>query len=185
MLTKETQRDNTKLPTSSQDGFTLIELLVVISIIALLSSIILAALSSAKINAGNAARLELVHQYAIALENYRDDHNGLYPNNGYANTVVCVGANSSCFVNSGSYSNTINAALAQYIPGPPADTISVPTANGDFRGIMYSDSCSSGPCSGYTLWYWLYDEPISDCLGATNSLSSVYLNTAECTYSGS
>jgi general secretion pathway protein G len=59
-------------------GFTLIELLVVISIIGLLSSIVLAALSSAKAKARDARRMADIKQLQLALELYRDRF-GVYP----------------------------------------------------------------------------------------------------------
>ena len=59
-------------------GFTLIELLVVISIISLLSSIILAALNTARAKARDATRLSDMHQIQISLELYRDTY-GNYP----------------------------------------------------------------------------------------------------------
>jgi prepilin-type N-terminal cleavage/methylation domain-containing protein len=60
-------------------GFTLIELLVVISIIAMLSSIILSALSDARAKARDAKRLQDIRQIEIAMNMYQNDHNGNYP----------------------------------------------------------------------------------------------------------
>lgn len=62
-------------------GFTLIELLVVIAIIGLLSSIVLASLNAARAKARDAQRQSDVHNIDIALEEYANDHNGLYPPN--------------------------------------------------------------------------------------------------------
>jgi prepilin-type N-terminal cleavage/methylation domain-containing protein len=59
-------------------GFTLIELLVVISIIGLLSSVVLAALNTARNKAYDAHRFSDLNQIDIALQNYYAD-NGSYP----------------------------------------------------------------------------------------------------------
>ena len=63
---------------SKTRGFTLIELLVVISIIAMLSSIVLASLNSARAKARDANRVSSIRQVQIALELYYDA-NGKYP----------------------------------------------------------------------------------------------------------
>ncbi len=63
---------------SSASGFTLIELLVVIAIIGLLSSVVLASLSSARIKARDAKRKEDLHQIQNALMLYYDAY-GYYP----------------------------------------------------------------------------------------------------------
>jgi type II secretion system protein G len=64
-----------------QKAFTLIELLVVIAIIALLASIVLVALGSARIKSRDAARRADLTQLATALELYYSD-NGVYPSTG-------------------------------------------------------------------------------------------------------
>lgn len=60
-------------------GFTLIELLVVISIIGLLSSIVLAALNTAKKRAYDARRYSDLHQISLGLELYATNTSGTYP----------------------------------------------------------------------------------------------------------
>ena len=70
-------------------GFTLIELLVVIAIIALLSSIVMASLSRARLRAINAAIIQNITQYRTALELYRLQNNRLPPLT--TNQVSCVG----------------------------------------------------------------------------------------------
>ena len=60
-------------------GFTLIELLVVISIIGLLSSLVLASLSTARAKARDAQRKSDLHQIELALVQYASDNGGNYP----------------------------------------------------------------------------------------------------------
>lgn len=61
-------------------GFTLIELLVVVAIIALLISILLPSLSTAKKQAQAAACSANLYQVMVALRMYQDDHKGSLPN---------------------------------------------------------------------------------------------------------
>lgn len=63
---------------SRAKGFTLIELMVVIAIIGLLSSIMLASLTNARLQARDAKRVSDLSQIKIALEEYYQDH-GYYP----------------------------------------------------------------------------------------------------------
>jgi prepilin-type N-terminal cleavage/methylation domain-containing protein/prepilin-type processing-associated H-X9-DG protein len=63
------------------DAFTLIELLVVISIIGILASLTLPALSKAKAKATGAACLNNLKQLQLCWQMYVDDHNGFVPPN--------------------------------------------------------------------------------------------------------
>ncbi|HXK38033.1 MAG TPA: type II secretion system protein [Candidatus Paceibacterota bacterium] len=72
---------------SKSAGFTLIELLVVISIIALLSSVVIAALIKARVRARDTARLANAHQIALAMQFYENDKGTFaISGSGYQNT---------------------------------------------------------------------------------------------------
>jgi len=60
-------------------AFTLIELLVVIAIIALLTSIVLAATTAARLKARDATRMDDLHQLSVSLESYFNENGGTYP----------------------------------------------------------------------------------------------------------
>jgi prepilin-type N-terminal cleavage/methylation domain-containing protein/prepilin-type processing-associated H-X9-DG protein len=63
---------------SSNQAFTLIELLVVIAIIGILAALLLPALSSARKKAYTAQCVSNLKQWALAIQSYADDQNGLY-----------------------------------------------------------------------------------------------------------
>lgn len=83
--------------TSTTRGFTLIELLVVIAIIGLLSSVVLASLSTARAKARDSKRLSDLHQLQLAVELYAND-NGSFPSTGGNVRGNCT--------NMGGYANT-------------------------------------------------------------------------------
>ena len=160
-------------------GFTLIELMVVITIIAFLSVIILASLSQARIRAQNAKRLQLVKQYANALELYKSD-NGAYPNygTGIAGNYYCVGesdADSCLGFYTGSTALT-NLLKTKYLPGSPGMTDPLSNGASTMHGLGYSictsgtGSCYGSTIDGYQLT-WYMDGINQNCGGGSFKLN--------------
>lgn len=115
-------------------GFTLIELLVVIAIIGILSSVVMASLSTARLKARDARRMSDLNQIRLTMEFYYDD-NGYYPREtDGANGIVGEGSG-------------LDTMLASYFSSSlPHD----PRGPGDADYIYYYDgrqSCSGGVIS--------------------------------------
>lgn len=72
-------------PVRIRGAFTLIELLIVIAIIAVLSALLLPALSSSKAKAHQVACLSNMRQVGVALHTYADDHEGWLPTTTHGN----------------------------------------------------------------------------------------------------
>lgn len=112
----------------NREGFTLIELLVVIAIIALLSGVILASLSTARMKSRDAKRVSDLRQIKIALELYFDANNK-YPATGCG--YNCNQYRSSwltspqvdCSGNSCTGWDLLASDLKPYIPNLPIDPI--------------------------------------------------------------
>jgi prepilin-type N-terminal cleavage/methylation domain-containing protein len=106
-------------------GFTLIELLVVISIIGILSSIILASLTTARAKGRDATRISDMNQLRNALQLYSNDHNGTYP--------VVIGAN-----------NLASYLVPKYISKIPKDPITDGSYCRDANGYCYYSPAAPG-----------------------------------------
>lgn len=125
----------------TQKGFTLIELLVVIAIIGILSSVVLASLSTAREKSRDAKRISDIGQIQLALELYFDA-NQSYPSTtpGIASTATIEGAVMAL----------ANAGFLPKAPTPPAG----PANNKYFyRGITAAgiECISTTACTTYSL----------------------------------
>jgi len=74
-------------------GFTLIELLVVVSIIALLSSLVLASIAEARQNARNARMVAEINSVHKAIEAYRNENDGEIPAAGINDSLHDIDGN--------------------------------------------------------------------------------------------
>jgi prepilin-type N-terminal cleavage/methylation domain-containing protein len=117
-------------------GFTLIELLVVISIIALLSSVVVSALSTSRKKARDSQRVQAMQEIRKALELYATDNNGKYPVTGGWAGADC--GYSACNSKAALLTSIF---VPKYLPVWPRD----PTPNpgtGDWGYQLYSDENS-------------------------------------------
>ena len=116
-MTKQTKR-----------GFTLIELLVVISIIGLLSSVVLTAVSNARMKSRDVQRIQAMEEIKKALALY-------YHDNGYYPPVI---ANSWSLPASTGWASLTTALVPAYISVLPKDPSN--TAAGNYLGIYTGTS---------------------------------------------
>jgi len=162
---------------NNQQGFTLIELMVVVSIIALISTVALAALGDARAKARNTAKNSLVLEYVKALELYRSNNNGYYPQ---SDDYICFGYedDENCFLGtSHTGSETIKTEMQNYLGGDFASRSPVPYLSHDLKGVRYT--CPTSSCDQYTL-VWVLESDISTCIDEART-GSIGGNST-CTY---
>jgi len=141
-------------------GFTLIELLVVIAIIGLLSSVVLASLTSAREKAINSEIVRSVDAYTKAAELYRNDNNE-YPDPGNG-SYYCLGDDypgNRCWRNSYTENATLNAQFKTQMSELYSQTSEPEYYGGGYvyTGILYSCiSRINNRCLRYRLNYMLH-----------------------------
>lgn len=123
----------------NQKGFTLVELLVVVAIIALLSTLAVVALGSARTKARDAKRISDIKQIQTALELYFTDQNG-YP---VAVTGLVLGGTGATILSTNGFSDT--AGTTTYMGAVPSN----PTPNGTAYTYL------AGTASSYTISFTL------------------------------
>lgn len=166
-------------------GFTLIELLVVVSIISLISTIVFAALSDARVKARNTAKNNLVMEYIKALELYRSDNGGSYPLTApkplIGNAIpVCVGYinGESCFWNRLGSTN-LRDTLQPYFSGDFAHRTSILISNNDYKGVIYTCPEENNLCTEYSL-VWILEKQVTSCV--SGSTPTLFNSHRRCTY---
>jgi len=129
--------------TKSIKGFTLIELLVVISIIALLSSVILASLNDVRAKGRDSQRIQELKEIQKALELYKSEY-GCYPiaspNSSGASSLSnpCPSGTSALIGNNCSnvnnhFNNSLKVLVdAGFLPELPTDPLNETTASRDY-----------------------------------------------------
>jgi len=130
-------------------GFTLVELITVVAIIGILSSIVVVGLGSSRGQGRDNERRSDVKEIQLALRLYAFDNN-IYPSTG--GQPRCLGFSSAedCWVNVPG-DDVLNASLAPYISGIPADPVSSRVYNGYIYrspGSYWLPAANGGPVTG-------------------------------------
>ena len=120
-------------------GFTLIELLVVIAIIAMLASVILSSLNTARSKSRDARREADLKEMQTSIEQYMSDNNGNPP-------------------------TALNALVPKYMPSLPQD----PYSNTPY-GYLYGGTNGTHYCIGTTLENARPNASAADCSTATGA----------------
>ncbi|MFA7193960.1 MAG: type II secretion system protein [Candidatus Paceibacterota bacterium] len=174
-----------------QKGFTLIELLMVVSIIALLSSVVVAGLTDARGGAKNNKRNELARQYVTAFGLYHGEY-GYYPKQYTDDTadnmdLICLGSGyptlpggGNCYVEGPHSQNTnVNTAISEFAPGTPPSLEKTVVAGQEYFGISYR--CLDDACTQYELnWIVEGSGSSANCFGGATKIELG--NIGLCTY---
>jgi prepilin-type N-terminal cleavage/methylation domain-containing protein len=151
-----------------QSGFTLIELLVVISIIALLSTIVLAGIQDARGRAQNTKLNEIAMQYVNAFALLTVDGTN-FPNTGTSPVdYACLGYDETpddpCYYDFYDGDEDINNALIEYYPDLPKNEDFHVTFSGTYTAsgiIYYCPNTSSLP---FCQLRWYLKNPGQKCI---------------------
>lgn len=137
-------------------GFTLIELMVVISIISLLSSVLLASLSTARMKARDAERLSATRSVVNALELYYAKNNH-YPCTGLSNS------RSATFLQ--------DLVTQGFLPRKLTDPVNV---GGRVYGYVSIKSEAGGQCGAYAIFTYDIEVPGTPCILGGKFITSTH-----------
>ena len=137
-------------------GFTLIELMVVISIISLLSSVLLASLSTARMKARDTERLSATRSVVNALELYYAKNNH-YPCSGLSNS------RSATFLQ--------DLVTQGFLPKKLTDPINV---GGRVYGYVSIKSEAGGQCGAYAIFTYDIEVPGTPCILGGKFITSTH-----------
>lgn len=154
-------------------GFTLIELLVVMAIIALLSSVVLATLATARMKSRDARRAADIRQIYTALNLYYDTYGCLPITNGSS----CGLASSTTFSNAGGWDYSsqtdflpfLSTGTSPFMTKVPVDPINNMTGDNAPAGTYaYRYYCYVTDPKGPQLAYWK-ELPVRNMIAITES----------------
>lgn len=190
-------------------GFTIVEMLVVTSILSLLSSVVLTAVSDARVKADDVQRNKVAEEYIKALALAYDADGGYpYPGNilgyclgnyaplaTYNDANVCGSSYLAAPLFPNSENSTIlvggsgNAGVKRFLPTLPVmksipmyiEIISGNPWLKEFKGPVYRCSSVSGGVCNQAMMYWLLDQPNQKCAGGAIADSVTYPDSTSCT----
>ena len=169
-----------KFVNTGKQGFTLIELLVVIAIIALLSSVVLASLSQARIKARDAKRFADMRQIYNALQIYQDRY-GCIPRTssndcGVIKNVYFANTGGWDYSSQGNFLPFLSMGTEPIMSTVPVDPINnmtgdySPTSTYGYRYFCYPNEglalgyfTESRPWTNSSVWYGIYKDPDFTC----------------------
>lgn len=156
---------------SNRRGFTFVELLVAVSILALLSSIVLANVNEARKKSRDAQRKSDIGQIQIAMRLYKVE-NDTYPDPSF------YGQGNGVAVGKG---GDIDDLIAPYISKVPADALSINMFSGISRAQASAGPSTPTPSSDDYTYAYVYDPELT-CQSVTKKV--LYVKQMELASSG-